>query len=69
MSNRFFFSAVARTSLTSLTPEFTALRVYKGASNSFASNKASVVFPTPGGPQRIIEGSLPICKLLRSAPF
>src|SRR5215212_1848062 len=43
----------------SLTPENTAESAVNSASNASAISLASVVFPTPGGPHRIIECGLP----------
>ena len=42
-------------SLTSLTPDETADSCIKSKSINFDIISASVVLPTPGGPQRIIE--------------
>jgi len=42
-----------------LNPQFTAERVKKGASTLVAIILASVVLPTPGGPQKIHEEILP----------
>ena len=50
-------SASAMTSLTSLIPEVTAEKGTKWADVSVAMSRASVVFPDPGGPQKISEGT------------
>src|SRR5690606_24697749 len=50
----------------SLTPENTADSAMKSASKARAMSRASVVLPTPGGPHRIIECSLPDSKASRS---
>src|SRR5271170_1784687 len=52
-------SARATASRMSLTPASTAERAMKSALNAAAINRARVVLPEPGGPQRIIECSLP----------
>ena len=60
------FFAFSIISLTSLTPELIALRVKKGLSDEFAIILASVVFPIPGGPQKINDGSIPcLIKLVK----
>ena len=43
---------------TSLTPAITAESAMNSASQVFATSRASVVLPVPGGPQRIIEWRL-----------
>ena len=48
------------TSLTSFTPALTALRVKNSRLQLSAMMRASVVFPTPGGPQRMKELRLPL---------
>ncbi len=57
------------TSRTSLTPDVTAESVKKGRSSCVATIFASVVLPTPGGPQRMNEGTLPVSKNLRNTPL
>ena len=57
------------TSRTSFTPDVTAERVKNGRSNCVATIFASVVLPTPGGPQRMNDGTLPVSKNLRNTPF
>ena len=52
-------SARATASRISLTPASTAEMAMNSALNASAIRRASVVLPTPGGPQRIIECSLP----------
>src|SRR5437870_3279408 len=52
-------SARATASRMSLTPARTAEMAMKSALNASAINRASEVFPDPGGPQRIIECGLP----------
>ena len=52
-------SARATASRMSLTPASTAEMAMKSALNASAISRASVVLPEPGGPQRIIECSLP----------
>ena len=49
--------ARATTSLTSFTPEVTALNATNRLSVDSATRRASVVLPDPGGPQKIIEGA------------
>src|SRR5438034_3104643 len=51
----------------SFTPESTAEIAMKSALNACAINRASVVFPTPGGPHRIIECGLPARSATHSA--
>ena len=53
--NCLFFSASSMTFLISLIPEVTAEKVINSDFVSLAIILASVVFPTPGGPQKIIE--------------
>ena len=60
--------AFSITSLTSLTPLVTALRVKKGTLSMLAIISANVVFPTPGGPQRIKEEICPDKTIFRSTP-
>ena len=50
----------------SLTPDSTADNAMNSALNASAINRASVVLPTPGGPHRIIECSLPDAKATAS---
>src|SRR4029450_2151873 len=50
----------------SLTPDSTAENATKRAPVTLAMSEASVVFPEPGGPQRIIEGSSPVSIASRS---
>ena len=57
------------TSRTSLTPDVTADSVKKGRLSSVATILASVVFPTPGGPQRMNDGTLPVSRNLRKTPL
>ena len=53
-------------SLTSFTPELMALKVKKGLSDEFAIILANVVFPIPGGHQKISEGRIPcLIKLVK----
>ena len=52
--------AFSKTSRTSLTPAVTALRVKKSRSRVWAMMWARVVFPTPGGPQRMKEERFPL---------
>ena len=63
------FRADSITSRTSLTPDVTAERVKKGRSSCEATILARVVLPTPGGPQRMNEGTFPVSKNLRKTPF
>ena len=51
--------ARATASRISFTPDSTAEMAMNSALQTRASRRASVVLPTPGGPQRIIEWSLP----------
>src|SRR5437870_9516661 len=60
-------SACATASRISLTPASTAEMERKSALNASAINRASVVLPVPGGPQRIIECGLPEAKATASA--
>ena len=60
--------ACSITSRTSLTPEVTADRVKSLRSSAVATSLASVVLPTPGGPQRMNEGTLPVSMNLRNTP-
>ena len=53
------FLAFSMVSLTSLTPECTALNAKKGLFSVFAIIPARVVFPTPGGPHNMNEGIFP----------
>ena len=48
------------TSLISFTPEFIALSLKKGRSDSLEIIFANVVLPIPGGPQSIKEGITPL---------
>src|SRR5262249_33862457 len=50
----------------SLTPANTADSAMNSASKESAMSLASVVLPTPGGPQRIIECGLPASKARRN---
>ena len=43
----------------SLTPAVTAERHTKSSSMRWANSRARVVFPVPGGPQKIIECGIP----------
>jgi hypothetical protein len=52
--------------LSSATPDATAEIATKRDWVRFAPIAASVVFPVPGGPQRIIDGSCPASIALRS---
>ena len=65
LKNRPFW-AFSITSRTSFTPLVTALSVKKGTSSLLATICASVVFPTPGGPQRINEEMCWASIILRS---
>ncbi len=51
----------------SLTPASTADSDSKRASQERATSRARVVFPVPGGPQRIIECGVPVAINLDSA--
>src|SRR6202158_5329937 len=59
-------SARAMESRMSLTPDSTADKAIKSALNASAINRARVVLPTPGGPQRIIECGLPVANATAS---
>ena len=61
--------AFSMTSRTSFTPLVTAERVKKGTSSVLAMMVASVVFPTPGGPQRMKLEILPLVIILRNTPL
>ena len=50
-------SALSMTSRTSFTPLLMALSWWNGLPVASAMRRANVVFPTPGGPHRIMEGS------------
>ena len=63
------FLADSITSRTSFTPDVTAERVKKGRASCVATIFASVVLPTPGGPHRMNDGTLPVSKNLRNTPF
>ena len=63
---RRFFSACSMTCLISLMPLVTAEKSIKFAFVRFAMMRASVVFPTPGGPQNIIEPTLSLSMSLRN---
>ena len=52
---RLFFSACSMTCLISLMPLVTAEKSMNVAFVRWAMMRASVVFPTPGGPQKIME--------------
>ena len=54
-----FFLAISSVSRTSFTPDCTAERVYMVRFKAPANKLAKVVFPTPGGPQRMHEGKCP----------
>ena len=56
-SSRREASASAITALMSLMPESTALKAMKRARVMVAMRRAIVVFPVPGGPQRMIDCS------------
>ena len=63
--------AFSNTSRTSFTPAVTADRVKNSRSRVFAIMCARVVFPTPGGPQRMKELRLPlsiICRKMQPSP-
>ena len=49
----------------SFTPEFIALSIKKGRCDSCAIICARVVFPVPGGPQKINEGIIPLAYQVR----
>ena len=51
--------AFSITCRTSFTPALTALSVWNGAFTWFAMILANAVFPTPGGPQNIMDGIIP----------
>src|SRR5271169_542603 len=59
-------SARATASRMSLTPASTAEMAMKSALKAAAINRANVVLPEPGGPQRIIECSLPDANAIAS---
>jgi len=61
-----YILALSITSLTSFTPEFMALNEKNGLSWVCEIIKDSVVFPTPGGPQKIMLGMFPLSIALRS---
>ena len=56
MPSRFTESKTLRTSLT---PLWIALKLWNGLPDSWAISRASVVLPTPGGPHKIMLGSVP----------
>ncbi len=64
----FCFLAWSMMSRTSFTPEFMADSVKSLRSSAVATNLASVVLPTPGGPHRMNEGTLPVSMNLRKTP-
>ena len=49
----------------SLTPENTADKAMNSQAKAWAVSRASVVLPTPGGPQKIMECGLPDSKASR----
>lgn len=57
--------ACSITSRTSLTPELMALKVKNGAFKVCAIILAMVVLPVPGGPHKIMDGSLPCSMAVR----
>src|SRR5450830_1735064 len=59
------YSACSTAARISFTPANTADNGINSASEAFAINRASVVLPTPGGPQSIIDGNLPEVKASR----
>src|SRR5512135_1833919 len=61
-----FMRARSTASRMSLTPDSTAEMAMKSAPKACAVSRASVVLPTPGGPHRIIECSLPESNASRS---
>ena len=63
------FFAFSIISLTSLTPELMALSVKKGRLDVAAIMFARVVLPIPGGPQNIIDGSIPCLISWVKTPF
>ncbi len=60
------FSARFITSFISLIPLVTALKSINDARVVFAIILASVVFPTPGGPQNIMELIMSLSRICRS---
>ena len=58
--------AFSNTSRTSLTPAVTAERVKNSLSRVWAMILASVVFPTPGGPQSMKDERFPDSIILES---
>jgi len=63
----YILSASAQTSFRSLIPLITALICTKWASVVFAMICANVVFPVPGGPERMMEESVSCSMAERSA--
>ncbi len=61
--------ASSKAFLRSATPEKTAERDTNSRSVSTASKRAIVVFPQPGGPQKIREASLPFFSILVRGAF
>src|SRR3546814_9185092 len=56
LSKNCSFRAFSMTSRTSFTPELMALNAWNGRFNCIEIINARVVLPTPGGPQKIIDG-------------
>lgn len=63
-----FLRACSITSRTSLTPALIAESVNIFRSSAVATSRASVVLPTPGGPHRMNEGTLPVSRKRRKTP-
>ena len=61
-------AALSSTSRTSRTPEVTADSVKNGRSSCVAITLARVVLPTPGGPHRMNDGTLPASTKRRNTP-
>ena len=55
--NFLLFSASSITFLISLIPDVTAEKLINSDFVTWAMIRANVVFPTPGGPQKIIDGT------------
>ena len=64
-SNMRFFLANSSVSRTSFTPDWTAESEYIVRFNAPDNKVASVVFPTPGGPQRMQDGKWPASMAFR----
>ena len=56
------------TSRTSFTPAFTALERIEGSLHFIGNNIGDGCLPTPGSPHKIMDGTWPVCIVLRMIP-